>query len=113
MPSGDVGSAWSIHGSSTEAKSAASGLYSWYQDPNALSIGIQTAAPGAGSFTAVQQCLDACDDDPLCVGVMIKAAADPLNTPKMCVLIFGDTTLGVFKRSMTRADTARLAIPTF
>lgn len=112
VPSGDVGSAWSIpHLASTGAKAATSGMYSWYQDPNAASIGIQRTATNASSFTVIQDCLDACDDDSLCVGVIMKSASNPVNTPKNCVLIRGDTTLGVFKRSVTRADTARLAIP--
>lgn len=54
MPSGDVGSTWSIRGNSTSTKTAASGLYTWWADPNHASIGIQSAAPGANTFTTIQ-----------------------------------------------------------
>lgn len=59
----------------------------------------------------LQDCLSACDDNTLCAGVVIRQASNSANTPKTCVLIFGDTTIGVFKRSMTRADTSRQTIP--
>jgi hypothetical protein len=39
------------------------------------------------------------------------AGGHPSNTPRNCLLIKGDTTLGVNKRSMTRADITRMALP--
>jgi hypothetical protein len=95
----------------TSAKTASSGIFTWYQDPNHPSIGIQSAAPGVSAFVTAQDCLDACDDDGWCVGVIMLPTAQPENIPKTCVLIRGDTTPGVYKRSMTRADIARLAVP--
>lgn len=47
-----------------KAKSQASGLYVFYQDPNGLLIGTTRRTPsGAASFTRMQDCMTACDDD--------------------------------------------------
>jgi len=84
VPSGDVATnAWSLRRQKKEeaalsgdaaAMASASGQYTFYQDPNALEIGqgytgtdgqaLQRPAPGRGSFTRWQDCLNACDDDP-------------------------------------------------
>jgi hypothetical protein len=98
-------------GTGVSATTASSGIYTWYQDPNHPTIGIQSAAPGASAFTTAQDCLDACDDDGWCAGVILLPTAQPENTPKTCLLIRGDATTGVHKRSMTRADIARLTLP--
>lgn len=64
VPSSDVGRTWSVGYNGTSAKSS-SGQYSWYQDPNAASIGVQSQPSNVATFTRVQDCLDACDDDAL------------------------------------------------
>lgn len=64
VPSSDVGRSWSISDGNSSAKSS-SGQYSWYQDPNLDSIGVQSAPANVNSFTNIQDCLDACDDDAL------------------------------------------------
>lgn len=80
VPSGDLGTnAWSVRGQSAStsqreqqqeqsgkvrAKAIASGLYTYYEDPSGLNIGnVRQAAPGASSFTSLQDCANACDDD--------------------------------------------------
>lgn len=80
VPSGDLGTnAWSVTGQSAptsrgeqqqeqsdkvRAKAIASGLYTYYEDPSGLNIGnVRQAAPGASSFTSLQDCANACDDD--------------------------------------------------
>lgn len=53
------------------AKGVPSGLFTFWQDPNAADIGVQYAPPNAAGFQTVQQCLDACSDDRLCAGITI------------------------------------------
>jgi hypothetical protein len=42
----------------TRAKGADYGQFTLYQDPYGSSIGIQVPAPGAASFTRMQECLE-------------------------------------------------------
>jgi hypothetical protein len=52
-------------GDGLSASSQASGLYVFYEDPNGLMVGTTRRAPaGAASFTKMQDCMSACDDDP-------------------------------------------------
>jgi hypothetical protein len=62
--------------SNTAAKGVPSGLYTFWQDPNAFDIGVQYAPPDAANFQTVQQCLDACSDDRLCAGITIDETVD-------------------------------------
>lgn len=51
-------------GDGVSASSQASGLYMFYQDPNGLMVGTTRRAPaGAASFSKMQDCMSACDDD--------------------------------------------------
>lgn len=93
------------------AKALASGKYTWHVEPAAANIGVQAPAPGAAGFTSVGDCLIACDMDNACAGVVMQAAATPAQSASSCQVIKGDPRLGVYKRSMTRADVNRLDIP--
>jgi hypothetical protein len=113
VPSSDVGRTWSLSvNTNTSAKSVSAGVYTWWRDDWFNEIGTQTAPAGASAFTTIQDCLDACDDAGYnCAGVVLRPASDPTFTPKTCLLISGDTTLGLTKRSMTRTVVAQLALP--
>jgi hypothetical protein len=111
VPSSDVEHSWSLS-NRTSIKTASSGQYTWWLDSNFDSIGTQTAPANVNSFTTLQDCLDACDDaGAVCAGVRLRPSSTPSLTPRNCLLIKGDMTLGVNKRSMTRADVTRMALP--
>lgn len=64
IPSGDIGvNAASVRNGKTRANGVSSGQYTFYQDPNALDVGYQTAPANAMSFTQLQDCMSACDND--------------------------------------------------
>jgi hypothetical protein len=82
------------------------------QEENALLVGIQQPAPKRDSFTSVQDCLTACDDDgDKCVGITVLSDLAPLRVGKSCMFIRADTDNGVFKRSMIHTSLNRLALP--
>jgi hypothetical protein len=58
-----------------------------------------------------QQCLVTADDDVNAAGVVLTPASPASNTPKSCLLVYGDITPGLYKRSVTRADPDRFAVP--
>jgi hypothetical protein len=47
-----------------------------------------------------------------CTGIIIDIFVTTSLTPTSCKLIKGDETVGVFKRTVTRADVTRLEKPT-
>lgn len=71
--SGDVGTnPWSttkagLRGGPATVRAAGavpSGIYTMWQEPNALAVGAaQAPIPGRDAFNSLQQCLDACDED--------------------------------------------------
>lgn len=75
-------------------------------------MGLQSPAPNRDSFSSVQDCLTACDDDgDECVGISVLSDLAPLRVGKSCMFIRADTSNGVFKRSMVRTSLKRLALP--
>lgn len=96
---------------SAAARALSSGTYVFYQDATALSVGVQTLAPGASGFQSISECFLACDFDNACSAVVIEARLDAAERPRNCRLVKGNTRLGSFKRSMARADVARLQVP--
>lgn len=88
---------------------------SFYRDPNAETVGTQTAAPGRDSFAdgfqGLQQCLDACDYASWCAGTTMQLLVDIPTSPRTCSLIRGNTQPGKFLRTVTRADVDKLAVP--
>lgn len=111
ISSGDVGVNAASLRSRTQAAAMSSGQYTWYQEPKALDVGIQTPAPGAAGMRTVQDCISACDTDQTCAGVTIQLTSDVTRRATTCQFIRGDATRGTFIRSMTRMDINRLAIP--
>lgn len=97
--------------STTQAKVLSSGTYVFYQDATASAIGIQLPARGASTFTTMSDCFLACDYDNTCAGVVVDSTVDISARPKTCRLVKGSTQVGVFKRSMVRADINRLQPP--
>lgn len=97
----------------TSAKGLATGLYTFWQDPNALTVGVQSVPPGAANFTSVQTCLDRCDDDGTCAGVILEETVDPALVATTCRHFRGDDTPGKFLRTVTRADLDRIGLPIF
>lgn len=97
--------------STIQAKVLSSGSYIFYQDATASAIGIQSPARGASTFTAMSDCFLACDYDNTCAGVVVDSTVDFTARPKTCRLVKGSTQVGVFKRSMVRADINRLQPP--
>lgn len=99
------------------AKMLPSGSYTFFMDTGATPSGVPTVgiqyAPPALATSSIQACLTACDDDYLCAGVWMTGVISPnqSNGPSSCTLIKGDATNGVFKRSMTKANVARLILP--
>lgn len=120
LPAGYVAtSPWSITeqpagsaSNTTSAKAAGSGLYTFWQDPNALEIGTQTAPTNAASMESVQDCVTACDYDGECVGVTVQMTVQQTKIGTTCKLIKGDARPGRFKRTVVRTDLERIAFPT-
>jgi hypothetical protein len=117
LPSGYTGTnPWSLNSSAPAAQEATakalpSGLFTFWQDPNAADIGVQYAPAGVASFTAVQQCLDACNDDGICAGVTIEETVDRTKIATTCKLFKGDSTPGKFQRTVVRAHLDRIGLP--
>lgn len=116
LPAGYVAtSVWSVKGESTKkakAKAVASGLYTFWQDPNALAIGQQSVPSGAASFGTVQDCLTACDYDEKCIGITIQETVIKTKIGSTCQIIHGDDRPGRFKRTVVRTELSRVALPT-
>lgn len=95
--------------------SVATGQYSFYIEPNAMDVGTQTPAPDRDNFAlgyaGLQQCLDACDNMSWCTGITMDMWVGYSTSPRSCKLIRGDTSLGRFLRTVTRADVKRLQVP--
>ena len=78
----------------------------------ASQINAMTLAPNPPDPFNAKACLIACDDDPDCAAVWMTrtGSSATLSTTtwgdgyslRSCFLIKGDTTLGVYKRSVTR-----------
>jgi hypothetical protein len=94
-------------------KGLTTGLYTFWQDPNAMTVGDQFVPAAAANFTTVQQCLDLCDDDGTCAGVILEETVDPAAVASTCKLFRGDARNGKFKRTVTRADLDRIVLPIF
>lgn len=60
----------------------------------------------------LQDCTNACDDDAACAAVLLRATFIKADSAKTCLLVYGDSTPNVGKRSTTRADPARFKPPT-
>jgi hypothetical protein len=92
-----------------KAKALASDSYTFWKEA-AAGIGASAAAAPAGSTDSIQACLSACDDDAECAAVAMTGITIDTATPVTCSLIKGDPSIAVFKRSVTRAVTARLTV---
>lgn len=79
--------------------------------------GTSAAPTNAASFTKIQECLSACDEEAggICAGVFMYVASTgtpEADTAKSCKLIHGDTTPGVFTRTLVKTQLSNLALPT-
>lgn len=83
----------------------ASGSYTWYLD-SAEGMGASNST--TGPTTSVQACLAACDKDGACAAVVMGGMTSATSKPSSCVLLKGDTTPGVFKRSVTKTVASKL-----
>jgi len=82
------------------------------QEPQALAVGIQEAAPGRDKFTSVQDCLTACDyAGDQCSGITVLSTVEPVKIGTTCSFVKANTRPGVYKRTMIRADLNRLSLP--
>lgn len=95
----------------TNAKAVASGLYTWWEDTNAIVVGEQITPEGAQTFTSVEDCTKACDQDRTCAGVTVLQTVDAWAVGTTCTFVTGDPTLGRFKRTVIRTDLSRLGFP--
>jgi hypothetical protein len=116
LPSGTTASSpWSIQRrrrNQTSAAAVGAGSYMTMQDRNALAIGLQSAPKGAASFTSVSDCQSACDEaQQNCAGFTLLATTDKAKLPATCMIITGDDSVGVFQRSMIRANPGRIGAP--
>jgi len=83
------------------------------QDPNALVIGQQSSPRGVKTFSTVQDCVTACDDDgATCVGVTLEMTVDRNKLGTTCKLVRGDSRPGRFKRTVVRTELSRVGFPT-
>jgi hypothetical protein len=92
------------------AKGMSNGQFTFWRESGA-GIGTQTTValnPANG-----RACLDACQSDVNCAGVVIAGAFTNLDTTGItsCTLIKGTATLGLPQRTLTRADTAKFSMP--
>jgi len=87
------------------------GAYVFYQDPYGTSLGWQVAIPGAGTFTSLQQCLDACDAVTNCAGISMAMLVVEALRPTSCTFIYGSDNAAQEARSFVRADATRLRVP--
>jgi len=87
------------------AKALSSGSYTFWKDAGA---GVGTQVPDAA--TTVQGCLNACDNNFDCAAVVMTGATNGMDSTVTCKLVKGDKTIAQFKRSMTKAVAAQLAI---
>lgn len=92
------------------AKLLASGSYTFWHDDGAAAIGAATSQVSAATVAA---CINACEADDACAAVVMtgltstSTLASSLGT---CSLVKGDSTIAVFKRSVTKAVTTRLSL---
>jgi hypothetical protein len=98
--------------SANSAKSLPSGSYTFYPEDGA-GIGDQNTS---GPTTSGQACLDACDGDADCAGVVIVGALSDLSAAltandKACKLIKGKTDYGTGMRTVTKTDITMLQMP--
>lgn len=108
---------WSVD--KTKAHQVSTGSYTFYREEQALIVGnaerivvgLASAVDLAALDASLQLCLDACDDDVLCTAITIEMTVEELDRPTTCTKIRGVTKVGKFKRTVTRADTGRMALP--
>lgn len=88
------------------SKGLASGSYTVWRD-DASGVG---ASQTPVSAATLQDCLVACDLSNTCAGVAVMTddSTGVGASLTSCSLIKGDSTVGTFKRSMTRVVTSRL-----
>lgn len=89
------------------ANALASGAYTFWARDDAAGVGatITTTNPVA-SITA---CLSLCDVDRECAAAVMTGITTADSAPTACKLVRGDSSVGVFKRSMTRTVVDRLS----
>jgi hypothetical protein len=125
LPSGDVGTnAWSksIHDGATSGNatselgrnsakfvSITTGMYSFYCEERALTVGLQVdpslygiTIPAGTGEQFLQNCLNACDEVVRCAGITIRMNVQLEERPRTCKLIIGSTEVGMFKRTVSR-----------
>lgn len=92
------------------AHGLASGSYTFYKD-SAEGIGAAVIAV-TEPVGSIQACLNLCDADPRCAAAVMTGVAAIGDVPTACSLVRGDTTVGVFKRSVTKTVLSRLSLAT-
>lgn len=80
------------------------------QDPNALTVGIQSPAPGASNFTSVDDCARACDYDSRCAAFIVRERVIKIQTAQTCILVKGNEQPGKFLRTVVRTDADNVGI---
>jgi hypothetical protein len=88
-----------------KAFAMASGSYTFYLDD---AEGVGASNTTASQATTVHDCLAACDKDGACAAAVMRGVTSFTANPNECVLLRGDTTPGLFKRSMTKTVVSRL-----
>lgn len=114
LPSGYAATnPWSLKAEgNTSAKAVAGALYSFWQDPHALDVGVQTAPVRAPLFRSIEDCTMECDQDSTCAGITVQMTLQRTQIGTTCKLVRGDSTPGRFKRTVVRTDLDRVAFPT-
>jgi hypothetical protein len=89
------------------ANALASGAYTFWARDDATGVGatITTTNP----VTSVTVCLSLCDADRECAAAVMTGITTADSAPTACKLVRGDSSVGVFKRSMTRTVVDRLS----
>jgi hypothetical protein len=92
--------------SSIAAKGLASGSYTIWRD-SGEGVGATQTPVSAATF---QDCLTACDISSTCAGIAVVTNGGAFLTAAVvsCSLIKGDSSVGTFKRSVTRVVVGRL-----
>lgn len=89
-----------------ETKTRPSGSYTFYSDDG---TGIGNIIDGAGDASTLQACLDSCDITPNCAAVVMTTATRLRNNSVgSCSLRSGIVKQGLYVRSLTKTDVARL-----
>lgn len=89
------------------AHGLASGAYTFWPRDDATGVGASsTLTPPVSSVGA---CLSLCDADRECAAAVMTGVTTADAAPAECRLVKGDSSVGVFKRSMTRTVVERLS----